>query len=66
MKRKELQMFTTIKGKSLGGALYIEGVCLSTDAKPTTGIANGSLCLEIDTGKIYAFNGVNSSWVEIA
>ena len=49
-----------------------EYVCLSTDTKPTDvkngwgGIANGSLCLEMDTGKIYAFDEQNKMWLEIA
>ena len=42
-------------------------VCLSTDAPlPTDGIVNGSMCLEMDTGKIYAFNETASAWVEVA
>lgn len=40
-------------------------VCLSTDAKPTTGIVNGSMCLEMNTGKIYVFNEAGSTWVEL-
>lgn len=43
---------------------YIEGACLSTDAKPT-GVANGSKMLEMDTGKLYAFDEANSTWREI-
>ena len=39
--------------------------CLSTDEKPTDGIANGSLCLEMDTGKIFMFNEAGSAWVEL-
>lgn len=49
------------KGKSVADV-----ACLSTDTKPTTAIANGSLCLEIDTGDIYAFNEANTTWVKIA
>lgn len=44
----------------------VEACCLSTDTKPTTGVANGSLCLEMDTGKIYAFNEAGAAWVEVA
>lgn len=40
-------------------------VCLAADTKPTSGIANGSMCLEMDTGKIYAFDETGSEWVEI-
>ena len=41
-------------------------VCVSTDTKPTDGITNGSMCLEMDTGKIYAFNEAASTWIEVA
>lgn len=59
-------MFTNNKATYIGNdRILVESVCLSTDAKPTTGIANGSLCLEMDTGKIYAFNEAGSTWVEI-
>ena len=47
---------------------YIEAACLSTDAKSeASGIATGSLCHEVDTGKIYAYNEngtTGSKWVE--
>ena len=59
-------MFTKTKAVYYGKGKYlVESVCLSTDSKPTTGIANGSLCLEMDTGKIYAFNEAGSTWVEL-
>lgn len=56
----------TKTGRMVDGKTVCEISCLSTDAKPTAGVANGSLCLVIDTGEIHAFNGVNSSWVKIA
>lgn len=46
--------------------VLIESACLSTDTKPTEGIANGSLCLEMDTGKIYAFNKAGEEWLVVA
>lgn len=59
-------MFTKSSSKWLtNGKELIEAASLSTDSKPTTGVANGSLCLEMDTGKIYAFNETGSAWVEI-
>lgn len=36
---------------------------LSTDEKPM-GVKNGSLCYEIDTGKIFMFDEENKNWVE--
>lgn len=40
----------------------VQIACLSTDAKPTENIANGSLCLVMDTGQIYAFDEEGGAW----
>ena len=45
--------------------VMVEIACLSTDSKPTDGIATGSLALEVNTGKIYAFDEVGENWAEI-
>ena len=37
----------------------------SNDSKPTAGYANGSVFLEVDTGKVYLFNETTSAWVEL-
>ena len=59
-------MFTTIKAHYAGNEKsYIEAACLSTDDKPTDGIANGSVCLEMNTGKVFVFNEAGSAWVEL-
>ena len=44
---------------------YGVGDCLSTDAKPTTGVYNGSFLLEMDTSKTYRFNADSGQWVEV-
>lgn len=54
-------LIRTINGKDL-----CEMVCVSTDTKPTEDIANGSLCLEMDTSDIYAFDGANNTWRKIS
>ena len=60
-------MFTNKKSIYVGNEkCLVESACLSTDNKPTTGIANGSMCLEMDTGKIYAYNEAGSAWVELS
>ena len=60
-------MFTNTKATFISNdKILVESVCLSTDTKPTTGIANGSLVLEMDTGKIFAFNETASTWIELA
>lgn len=46
---------------------YFEGVCLSSDTKPTrssTGgkLANGSKLLEMDTSTLYVYDETNDTW----
>jgi len=48
------------------GTNIIEIACLSTDTKPTTGVATGSIALEVNTGKIYAFDEVSGNWSELS
>lgn len=36
----------------------------STESKPTTDIADGSVFVEVDTGKAYLYNETTSAWVE--
>lgn len=38
-----------------------EGVCLSTDAKPTDW-ENGSTLLEMDTGNVFVYDAANKVW----
>ena len=44
------------------GRYHQEGVCLSTDTKPTAGVANGDMLLEMDTGDIYCYDADSSAW----
>ena len=37
---------------------------LSTDNKPTENVVNGSVFIEINTGKVYMFDGEQSEWKE--
>lgn len=39
---------------------------LSTDSKPTAGIATGSSFLEVNTGKVFLFDEVGGTWTEVA
>ena len=59
-------MFTNITASYNNGDVLIEAACLSTDTKPTDGIANGSACIEMDTGDVYMFNEASSTWVKVA
>ena len=59
-------MFTNTKAIYIGNdKILVESVCLSADTKPTEGIANGSLVLEMDTNKIYYFDETSSTWAEL-
>jgi hypothetical protein len=58
-------MFTNLTASYTNGDVLSEAACLSTDTKPTTGIANGSLCIEIDTGDIYMFDAAGAEWNKI-
>lgn len=49
--------------QSYDGKRYVELACASSDTKPTTGIATGSICVEVNTGKVFFFNEP-STWVE--
>lgn len=40
-----------------------EGHCLSTDTKPTEGVLNGSLLLEMDTATVYFFDEAGKRWL---
>lgn len=54
------KLINVINGKEL-----VEAACLSTDDKYGN-VANGSICIEMDTGKIFMFNEAGSAWVELA
>lgn len=41
---------------------YVEAACLSTDAKPVGNFSIGSILIEVDTGKVYFYDGTD--WVE--
>lgn len=43
---------------------YVEIACLAADTKPTDGIATGSICVEVDTGKVYFYDSEGAEWVE--
>ncbi len=48
----------------LGGEVYNDVRCLSTDEKPTD-VKNGSTLVEIDTGKGYLFDADSKAWKQI-
>lgn len=48
-----------------GALVEIEMRGLSTDEKPTENIVNGTVFIEIDTGKVYMFDAEGTKWKEI-
>lgn len=64
-------LYKVENGKIVGNGNYIsvELRGLSTDTKPTTinekPIDNGSIFIEIDTGKVFLFDAVSETWKEI-
>ena len=49
------------------GAHYVELACLADDDKPAnSNYATGSLCLEVDTGDVYAYDEEGGEWNKIA
>lgn len=60
-------MITITKSTQLtNDTVLIEAICKSTDTKPTDGIANGSICLVMDSGKLYAYDEAGETWIELA
>lgn len=61
-------MITPENGIQTSGGFYAAAVTyygLSTDTpKPTTGVANGSAFIEMDTSKLYFYDSENSTWRE--
>lgn len=56
-------MFTKTKALYvIKDKFLIEAACLSSDTKPTTGVANGSTCIEMDTSKLYFFDESAKTW----
>ena len=49
---------------SLGAKNYMEFACDSSETKPTEMIADGSIALETDTGKMFVFNEKTAAWIE--
>lgn len=53
---------TSKSALSRGGSFQANLYCESTDTKPLTNIEINSLCVELDTGKLFYFNG--TTWKE--
>lgn len=58
-------MIRTIESKlTANNRAYVELAGLSTDAKPTDGLATGSIFTEVDTGTVFFFDDASETWVE--
>ena len=61
--KTDLKGYVPTQGGGMVGRYYFEGMCLSTDNKPTTeDVANGSILLEMDTSTVYMYDGENQEW----
>ncbi len=59
-------MITKINIKATqNGKELVDLALKSTDAKPTTGVMNGSFAVEVNTGKLFVFDEDASKWTEI-
>ena len=62
-------MITISKIENSNNIAKVELYGLSTDEKPTkmgdNNIANGSLFIEVDTGKFYLYDLENEQWHEV-
>lgn len=47
------------------GVKYYEYFGLSTDEKPTEGVATGSVFVEVDTADAYLYDEVSESWEKV-
>lgn len=52
-----------VNGPGKDDIRYNEYSGLSTDTKPTEGVATGSTFLEVDTSKVYFFDEVSATWI---
>ena len=57
-------MRTNVTTAYADGKKQVEIFGTSSETKPTTGIAFGSVFIEVDTGKAFLFNESTSAWVE--
>ena len=57
-------MIRIADSKSVATGVFLQEINgLSTDVKPTKGIATGSTFLEVDTGVVYFFDEESETWI---
>lgn len=54
-------MITPFGISEFGVPVYVG---LTTDTKPVTGVENGTVILEIDSGDVFFFDQENAQWVK--
>lgn len=63
-RKKEVQSYKTVNGETIAQK-YLEAYGTSDDTKPTgDAVGNGSVFIEMDTGKVYFFDETNTEWRE--
>lgn len=59
-------MFTTTKSIYVGNdKVLVQAVCKTDDTKPTDGIANGSICFNMETSAFSMFDEASASWLDL-
>ena len=59
-------MFTTTKSIYVGNdKVLVQAVCKTDDTKPTDGIANGSICFNMETSVFSMFDEASDSWLDL-
>lgn len=59
--KRYLEKDSELEANAMENIKCREGVCLSTDAKPTDW-ENGSTLLEMDTGNVFVYDAANKVW----
>lgn len=55
---------TSMVGNLIRSVCFADVYCLSSDEKPTEGVANGSSLLVMDTSQLFFFDEENGRWLE--
>ena len=59
-------MFTTTKSIYVGNdKVLVQAVCKTDDTKPTDGIANGSICFNMETSAFSMFDESAGDWTDL-
>lgn len=59
-------MFSILKSIYVGNEkCLVQAACKTADTKPTDGIANGSICFDMEASAFSMFDEASSAWVDL-